>query len=165
MTLRMLLLLTTGLLLAATLASQTPYRSLPQDTIVVRPGFLNNIYLLDGKRLNLQVMQWFMTDHPAPYSNIRAAAVADQLAVAGYAVGGLIFLSGYLIRQQDPSTGKNLMRTGGLGLGAGLILTIASNGFQHKAVLLYNEDIRQTTEKSGWRMGIGQQGLVLRARF
>jgi hypothetical protein len=153
------------LLLSSYLFGQSPYRSLEQDTIITRPGFFGNVYLLDGKRLNLQVMQWFMTGHPAAYNNIRAATATDQLAAAGYITGSLIFLSGYLISQEDRSTGNDLMLTGSLGLGAGLLLTIVSNSFQHKAVLLYNEDVRQAGEKSGWRMGIEQQGLVFRIRF
>ncbi len=153
------------LLLCGWLLGQGPYRPLSQDTIITRPGFLGNVYLLDGKRLNLQVMQWFMTGHPAAYNNIRAATATDQLAAAGYITGSLIFLSGYLISQEDRSTGNDLMLTGSLGLGAGLLLTIVSNSFQHKAVLLYNEDVRQASEKVGWQMGIEQQGLVFRVRF
>ncbi|HQU59016.1 MAG: hypothetical protein KDD02_09435 [Phaeodactylibacter sp.] len=165
---RLFTIFTFGMLLVSHSFGQDTFHELAQDTIVTRPAFLGNVYLLDGKRINLQVMQWFMTDHPLAYDQIRGAAVTDQMAVIGYTAGGLIFLSGYLIGQQDQGTGNDLMLMGGAGLGAGFFLTLISNGYKRRAVLFYNKDIRQFHQKDknvGLKFGIGENGFTLAASF
>ena len=89
-----------------------------KDTIITRPILFGNAYLLDGKRLNIQVMQWIMTDHPFAHDQIRVSVVSGQMAAVGYTVGGMIFLGGLLVWQDDKAAGKDLMLMGGAGIGA-----------------------------------------------
>lgn len=147
------------------LRSQTPYHELAKDTIVTRPVFMGNTYLLDGKKLNIQVMQWFMTDHPLAHDQIRGAVLTDQLAAVSFTIGGIIFLGGVLIRQDDQGVGEDLMLMGGAGIGAGLLFSIVSGGHQHRAVQLYNEDIKRYYNPSAgveWQFGLSGSGLTLR---
>ena len=146
--------------------SQSPYHELAKDTIVTRAAFLGNAYLLDGKRLNRQVMQWFMTDHPLAHDQIRVADVSGQMAAVGYTLGGMIFLGGFLLSQDERSSGSDLMLMGGAGIGAGLLLTLISSGHQRRAVQLYNEDIKQYYNSSArveWQLGFSESGVTLMA--
>ena len=150
--------------IAANAFSQSPYHELAQDTIITRPIFFGNAYLLDGKPLSLQVMQWFMTDHPLAHDQIRVAVVSDQLAAVSFTVGGIIFLGGILVRQGDQGAGEDLMLMGGAGLGGGLLFSIISGGHQRRAVQLYNEDIKRTYGSSArleWQFGFSGHGLTL----
>ncbi|MCB0560284.1 MAG: hypothetical protein H6573_33140 [Lewinellaceae bacterium] len=145
--------------------SQSPYHEMAKDTIITRPLFFGNAYLLDGKRLNIQVMQWFMTDHPLAHDQIRVSVVSGQMAGVGYTVGGMIFLGGLLVGQDDRAAGEDLMLMGGVGIGAGLLLSIISGGHQRRAVQLYNEDIKRYFNSSAgmeWHIGFSGNGLTLR---
>lgn len=165
---KLLIALAFSLFLVPVLPGQELYHHLAQDTIITRPTFFGNVYLLDGKRLNLQVMQWFMTGHPQAYDQIKVAQVTSQLAVVSFTAGGLVFLSGYLIGREDPPLGNDLMLLGGSGLGAGLLLTLVSNGYQRRAVKFYNGDIRlyhSTGKGVGLIFGLSENGLTLKASF
>ena len=145
--------------------SQSPYHEMAKDTIITRPILFGNAYLLDGKRLNIQVMQWFMTDHPFAHDQIRVSVVSGQMAAVGYTVGGMIFLGGLLVWQDDKAAGKDLMLMGGAGIGAGLFFSIISGGHQRKAVQLYNEDIKRYYDSSAgleWQFGFSGKGFTLR---
>ncbi|MCO6489619.1 MAG: hypothetical protein J5I98_14485 [Phaeodactylibacter sp.] len=146
--------------------SQSPYHELAKDTIITRPALFGNAYLLDGKRLNIQVMQWFMTDHPLAHDQMQVAVVSDQMAAVSYTIGGIIFLGGLLIRQDNRGTGEDLMLLGGAGIGGGLLLSIISGSHQRRAVQLYNEDIKRYYNSSArveWQFGFGEHGVTLMA--
>lgn len=163
---KLLLAIALCALLPALAYLQSPYHELAKDTIITHPAFFGNIYLLDGKQLNTQVMQWFMTDHPLAHDQIRVAVVSGQMAAVSYTVGGMFFLGGFLIRQDDRAAGEDLMLMGGAGIGAGLLLTIVSGGHQRRAVQLYNEDIRRYMESSArveWQLGLTGNGVTLAA--
>ncbi len=156
------------LLLGQLSFGQDLYHELAQDTIVTRPAFPGKVYLLDGKRLNLQVMEWFMAGHPQAHDQIRVAGVTSQLAAVSFTAGGLVFLGGYLISQEDRAAGQGLLQIGGAGLGAGFLLTLVSSSYKHRAVEAYNSDIRQYfQEKKNVQLGLGLsgKGLTLAARF
>ncbi len=147
-----------------TLSAQGTYHELAGDTIISRPALVGNAYLLGGKRLNLQVMQWFMSGHPAAHDQIRAAVLTDQMAAVGYSIGGIIFLGGFLLAQDEQAAGGDLMRLGGIGIGSGLLLTIISSVHQKRAVQLYNEDIRRASQATyglQWELGLGEEGVSL----
>ncbi|MCO6475812.1 MAG: hypothetical protein J5I94_04285 [Phaeodactylibacter sp.] len=163
---KLLLAIALSCLLSSGAFAQSPYHELAKDTIITRPVLFGNIYLLDGKQLNIQVMQWFMTDHPMAHDQIRVAVVSGQLAAVSYTVGGMIFLGGLLIRQDDRAAGQDLMLMGGAGIGAGLLFTLVSGGHQRKAVQLYNEDIRKYLNSSArveWQVGFTGHGVTLMA--
>jgi len=151
----------------AVAGAQNTYKEIAQDTIVTLPGFLGNTYLLDGKKLNLQVMQWFMSDHPNAYSNIRAATLSDQLSVAGYTVGGVFLLSGFLVKDEDAALSRDLLLWGGIGIGSGLILQVVSLSYQKSAIRIYNDDIRRYYRKKEFSIyleGSGE-GVGVLVRF
>ncbi|MCB0550233.1 MAG: hypothetical protein KDD19_21875 [Phaeodactylibacter sp.] len=146
--------------------SQSPYHEMAKDTIITRPILFGNAYLLDGKQLNITVMQWFMSDHPLAHDQIRVAVVSGQMAAVSYTVGGMIFLGGFLIRQDDNAAGDDLMLMGSAGIGAGLLLTLISSGHQRRAVQLYNEDIKRYMDSSArveWQLGFTGNGVTLMA--
>lgn len=121
---------------------QGTYRELAQDTIISRPGFLGATYLLDGKVLNLSVMDFFMKGHPAASAQIQVAQVTDQLSVACYGIGSFILLSGILVSDSNPSASRDLLFYGALGLGGGLVFHLLSNSYQRNAVEFYNHDVK-----------------------
>lgn len=165
---KLLLIFTCCCVLLYNLRAQTPYHELAKDTIITRPILFGNAYLLDGKTLNMQVMQWFMKDHPMAHDQIRVAVISDQLAAVSFTAGGMIFLGGILIREDNPGAGQDLMLMGGAGLGAGLLFSIISGGHQRRAVQLYNEDIRRYYNSSAglaWQLGLSGNGLTLMAGF
>lgn len=123
--------------------AQSPYHELARDTIITRRIFLGNVYLLDGKKLNLEVMQWFMSEHPSAYDQIQVAVVADQAAAVSYTLGSLALLSGVLVGQDNEAAGRDLMLMGSGGIGGGLVFTLISGAYQRRAVSSYNNSIKQ----------------------
>jgi hypothetical protein len=156
-----------ALVICMSLSAQTTYNQLVRDTIITHSGFLAPTYLLNGKKLNLTVMQWFMSDYPVAYDPIRAAVVSDQLSVVSYSIGGLIAVTGLLVIQTNEGLGREMLMVGGGGLGGGLILQFLSAGYQKKAVREYNQCIRNNFEGKSARLewGMGGEGLALRVSF
>ena len=144
--------------------AQRTYNSISRDTIVTIPGPFGNYYLLDGKKLNLAVMQWFMTGHPDAYSQIKAANITDQLSLAGYTAGGVLLLSGVLIFGNDPNTSRDFYLYGGIAFSSGILLQIISNSHKKKAVMLYNEDVKRYWKGSA-RLNLGATGIAFQVRF
>lgn len=134
-----LILLLLGVLSAR---SQHTYREMARDTIISKPGFLGPLYLLDGKVLNLSVMDFFMAEHPDAAGQIRVAQVTDQLSVACYGLGSFILLSGILVSESNPSASRDLLLYGAIGVGSGLLFNLFSNNHQRKAVEFYNRDVK-----------------------
>ncbi len=146
---------------------QKTFHALAQDTIVIKKGTLGPTYYLDGKRMGLPVMDWFMSDHPAAKDHIRTATVTNQLSITGYGLGGVFLMSGILVAEEDAQISSNLVRWGAYSFGAGILLQIISGSFQRSAVRLYNEDIRSIYQKNtgaGYAPPI-QGELGIRIRF
>jgi hypothetical protein len=148
---------------------QRPYNSIVQDTIIAKPGFLSTTYLLDGKALNLQVMDFFMADHPSAQAHIKIAILTDQLSFTGYGVGGLFLLTGILSRDNNSRLSKDLIRYGAITMGSGLLFQIISKNYQKNAVAFYNEGIkahyRRERNNAYLELGAGAQGLKMSFGF
>lgn len=138
-------------------SGQNMYRSIASDTIITVRSFPTNIYLLDGKKLNLPVMDFFMSDCAAAHDQLRFAMLSNQLAAAGYSIGTLFGLTGLLVNRQSPQLGGNLLQIGGVGIGTGFLFQVFSNKFKKKAVRLYNEDVR-ALHKVKNKAGFGVKG-------
>lgn len=121
---------------------QTTYNKIARDTIVTKNGFLGKVYLLNGKKLTLPVMEWFMSDYPTADDAIQAASRTDQFSVAGFSIGGLFALGGTLVYAQNKDLGKDMFTVSSIGLGTGFLLQLFSNGYKSKAVKGYNQEIK-----------------------
>ena len=121
---------------------QTTYNKIARDTIVTKNGFLGKDYLLNGKKLTLPVMQWFMSDYPTADDAIQVASRTDQLSVAGFSIGGVFALGGSLVYAQNKDLGQDMFTLAGIGLGAGFLLQLFSNAYTSKAVKGYNHEIK-----------------------
>jgi hypothetical protein len=146
---------------------QTTYQQIAKDTIVQIPGLLGKTYLLDGKKLNLSVMEWFMTDYPEAHEQVRAAVVTDQLSIVSYTFGGLMGIAGILTRSENRSLSNDLLTIGGVGVGGGITLQIISGSFQRRAVHSYNANIRSLYKNQtvGYRVSIEHGNLTLGLHF
>ena len=121
---------------------QSTYRKIAGDTIVVTNNeFGINVFLLDGKKLNIPVMKWFMSDYPAADTNIRWASLGNTLSKTGYGVSGLFIFSGFLVDKRNKPARKDLFTLGGIIGGSGVVLQIVSEFFKMGAVKAYNEEI------------------------
>jgi hypothetical protein len=148
--------------------AQTPYHELAKDTIITQRMLLGNVYLLDGKKMNLEVMEWFMLDHPAAHDNIQVALISDQVAAVSYTMGTLSLLTGYLISQESQAAGRDLIFLGGGGIGIGLLCSILSGAYRKRAVSLYNWDIRKdyfNVPKVGLSVELIPGGLCLSGKW
>ncbi len=134
--------------------AQSTYQSIVRDTIVTLRTFPAYTYLLDGKKLNLSVMDWFMTDYPAAHDQINLAILSEQVSVASYSIGALFGLTGLLVQRQDPHLGTDLLQIGGIGIGSGIVFSFFSGTFKKRAVRFYNEDVRQFYQEQGNRVQI-----------
>lgn len=139
---RKLLALVLALQLITAIQAQSTYNTIARDTIVSVPSFPGRIYLLDGKKLNLSVMDFFMRDYPVAQDQIRLAMFTDQITIIGYSVGGLFGLTGLLVHRQDQSLGNNLLKMGGISVGAGMVFHIFTGAFKRSAVRHYNAEIK-----------------------
>ena len=135
-------------------AGQNTYQNIVRDTIVTLRRFPANTYLLDGKKLNLSVMEWFMTDYPDAHDQINLCILTEQASVAGYSIGALFGLTGLLVNRQDPHLGNDLLQIGSIGIGSGIVFHLFSGGFKKKAVRYYNEDVRKLYKKDGNRINV-----------
>ncbi len=165
--LKHLLCLTLCLSLLWQLQGQSTYNQIARDTIVRIPAFLGSTYLLNGKKMNLQVMEWFMSDYPQVYDQIRLAVLSDQVSIVGYTFGGLFCLTGLLIHPEDQRLGNSMLKVGAVGIGSGITFQIISGNFQRKAVRAYNSEIKAVYQKQdmGVRLNISQDGLTLGLKF
>lgn len=148
------------------LSGQSTFRSLASDTIVRHQEILGPGYYLDGKRLNLAVMNWFMSDYPEAREQIRLASVSDQLSVATYTAGGLFILSSILVREDDLNLSNDMLKLGVLSGGAGIVFQILEVTFKKQAVERYNEGVRTHQQAMGSLMvGMRGSGVGLGWRF
>lgn len=146
--------------------SQSTLGHISRDTIIIRQELLGNAFYLDGKRLNLAVMEWFMSDYPGAYSPIRGAVISDQLSVATYATGGLFALTGVLIREDDLNLSNDMLKLGILSGAAGVVFQVIEIAFKKNAVTKYNECIREHHQReSGIRVGVGDGRVKIGWRF
>ena len=121
-----------------------PDLKMASDTIITKKEFLANIYLLDGKKINLPVMEWFMQDYPSSYDAIQPALISDQLSVATYSVGTIFILGGLIVNNRDRDLSNNLIVLGGVAAGSGLLLQYVSGRFQKRAIRLYNIEVKKS---------------------
>ncbi len=149
------------------LAGQATYQEIARDTIVQVPGFLGRTYLLDGKRLNLPVMEWFMSDYSEARERVRVAVLTDQLSIVSYTIGGLMGFAGILVRADNRGLSDDLFTISGIGLGGGITLQIISGSFQRKAVRSYNNQIQTLYQQQhvGYAMQMTDKGLTLILHF
>lgn len=149
-----------------TCVGQRPLGTLLRDTIVQVPEFLSTGYYLDGKRLNLPVMDWFMRDFEDAHIPLQGAIISDQLSVATYAAGGILLLTGALIREDNLNVSNDLISVGVLSSGAGLVFHLIELGFKRTAVERYNTNIKQRNkQRESLRVIIDQNRLKLSWRF
>lgn len=155
------------MLFSKEVTGQSTYQSIVRDTIVMLKSFPRNTYLLDGKKLNLSVMEWFMTDFPDAHDQINLAILTEQTGVACYSIGALFGLTGLLVYSQDPHLGNDLLELGSIGLGTGVVFQIFSGAFKKKAVRFYNKDVQQFYQKQGNQIHVklDKQGFGVAIRF
>jgi hypothetical protein len=139
---RKLLILALVLQLEMELQAQNTYNTIARDTIISVPSFPSRVYLLDGKKLNLPVMDFFMRDYPVAHDQIQLAMLTDQVAIVGYSVGGLFGLTGLLVYRQDSPLANNLLKMGGIGIGTGVVFHIFTGVFKKSAVRRYNHEVK-----------------------
>ena len=113
------------------------------DTILTQPGFLGNTYLLDGKKMNLHVLKWFMQEYPLAHEEIQAAAFSDQLSAFGYTVGGILFFSGFFLYETNRPLSRDLLAYGTYGIGGGLLFQFVAGRYEKKAVRIYNQEVKK----------------------
>lgn len=143
--------------------AQPTYKQLAGDTIVIHDSFLNTSYLLNGKRLNPVVMEWFMSDYPEAYEAIRISNISEQISTGSYIVGSLFLLSSFLTDSETrPQLVNNLQFYGGLGLGGGILFQLVSGKARRNAVDNYNQDIRQIYRSKTGNLEVRIDGSLLK---
>ena len=149
------------------LSGQRTYRTIVRDTIVTKSVFLGKAYLLDGKKLTLPVMQWFMSDHPSAYDKIQVSGITNQLSLASLTIGGIFTLTGVLANSENESLGEDLLTIGGIGLGSGLIFQLISGSYKKGAVRAYNEEIKliYANQQTSLKWELSDDGIGLRLGF
>ncbi len=150
------------------LRAQPTYHEIAQDTIVTLRQFPRNAYLLNGKKLSLPVMHWFMADYQSAADQADLAVLSNQLSVAGYSVGSVFLLTGILVSDQNKRLSNNLFGLGAIGMGAGLVFQLLSQGHEKKAVRRYNLEIKALYRSNGnaaHPSAAGPSIAVLRIRF
>ncbi len=154
-------------LLCTTVSGQSTYNKIVRDTIITIPGFLHNTYLLDGKKMTLPVMDWFMMDYPTAHDEINLALLTNQASIVGYTIGGLFGLSGLLIYQRDKALGGDLLQLGGIGIGAGITFQVFSGIFKRRAVRTYNQEIIHLYKKQGTalQMQLQTTEIIVQVQF
>lgn len=123
------------------LHSQPTLSSLARDTIVAKSDFMSTTYLLNGKKLTLPVMQWFMSDYAQANDNIKVSALSTQASLAGFSIGGLFGLSGLFIYQQNERIGGDMLKIGAVGIGAGVAFQFLASAYKKRAVKSYNRAV------------------------
>jgi len=155
-----------SMLASIALSGQSTFRSLASDTIVQRQEFLGRGYYLDGKRLNLAVMEWFMSDYPGAQEQIGLASVSDQMSAVTYTTGGLFILGSILVRKDDLNLSNDMLKLGVLAGGAGVVFQILEVTFKKSAVQKYNEGVRSHHQAmSSLMVGVEGSGVGVAWRF
>lgn len=140
--------------------------ALTRDTIIRVPELFGSGYYMDGKRLNLSVMEWFMQDYPEAHIPIRGAVISDQLSLAAYATGGILLLTGVIIREDNLNVSNDLLATGMLSSGAGLVFHIIETSFKRTAVERYNLNIRNSyAHPEKFRVSVMRAGIGMSWQF
>ena len=130
------------LLLCLQLRAQSPiYRYIATDTIITKDAFAGNVYLLNGKKMNLAVMSWFMSDFPKANDQIQVARISNKLTNTGYVVGGVFFLGGALAYENNRPASNDFFTVAGVAAGSALVFQMITNFFKKEAVNSYNQDI------------------------
>ncbi|GJM34055.1 MAG: hypothetical protein DHS20C18_30560 [Saprospiraceae bacterium] len=156
------------IMLASSIYCQKHASALARDTIITMNRFPNNIYILNGKKLTLPVMEWFMSDYPTSNRNIKVALVSDQMSIVGYSVGGLFAVTGLIAFRQNETLGKELFKVSIISLGSGFAFQLLSGAFKQKAVNAYNRALHtQANAKGGgvYKMGMTDKKVGLWVTF
>lgn len=155
-------------LVVAFTTAQPTYHTIAQDTIITIPRFPRNTYLLNGKKLTLPVMRWFMEDYQLANDQVELAVLTNQLSVSGYSIGSVFLLTGFFINDQNRQVSNDIIRLGAVGIGAGILFQILSQGYEKKATRYYNAEVRalyQRTNAAGFSPPAGTNVTLLRIRF
>ena len=151
------------IVLTSKLYCQKQPSALARDTIVTIKRFPTNVYLLNGKKLTLPVMDWFMSDYPKARANIKVTLVSDQMSIVGYSVGGLFAITGLIAFRQNEPLGKELLKISGISIGSGLVFQVFGGTFKQKAVQAYNNAIQEQANATGtgkvYRMGMSSNKI------
>lgn len=150
------------------LHSQPTLSSLARDTIVAKSEFLSTTYLLNGKKLTLPVMQWFLSDYPESNDEIKVAALSSQASLAGFSVGGLFGLSGLFIYQQNERIGGDMLKIGAVGIGAGVAFQLLAAAYKKRAVKSYNCAVKKVFHAQGaahFKLDLQPDGAGIRFAF
>ncbi len=148
------------------LHGQPTLSTMSKDTIVARSELLSTTYLLNGKKLNLPVMQWFMSDYPEAHDNIRVSALSNQISLAGFSVGALFGFTGLLIFNQNERVGSDMLKVGAVGMGTGVAFHLISASYKRRAVRNYNRAVKKLYHASGASyFRFEQNGLGARFAF
>ncbi len=124
------------------LNAQTTYQKIAGDSIVITHNeFGINVYLLNGKKLNMPVMKWFMSDYSSAYNYIKVASLSNTISKTGLGVGGLFIFSGFLVDKRNKPARKDLFTLGAIVGSSSLVLQIITELFKVSAVKSYNEEI------------------------
>ncbi len=137
-----LLCITTLICCLSQLSAQSTYRQIAGDTIIARHSFLNSSYLLNGKKLNPSVMQWFMSDYEEAYEHIRISNISEQVSVGSYTIGSIFIVAGFLSSSKNPRISSELKLWGALGIGGGIVFQVVSGRYRRRAVDYYNDRIQ-----------------------
>ncbi len=129
-------------LYSISLSAQPTYNRMASDTIVAHHAFLNSSYLLNGKKMNPAVMQWFMSDYPNAYESIRISNISEQISIASYSLGSIFVLSGFIVESRNPRISQELKLWGISGLVGGIVFQVVSGRYRRKAVEQYNDQIQ-----------------------
>ena len=150
------------------LHSQPTLSSLARDTIVAKSEFLSTTYLLNGKKLTLPVMQWFMSDYPEANDQIRISALSSQVSLTGLSVGGLFGLSGLFLYQQNERIGGDMLKIGAGGIALGVGFQLLASVYKKRAAKSYNRAVRKSFHAQGstdFKLELQPDGSGIRFAF
>ncbi|MFM9950928.1 MAG: hypothetical protein ACKV1O_23540 [Saprospiraceae bacterium] len=150
------------------LHSQPTLSSLARDTIVAKSEFLSTTYLLNGKKLTLPVMQWFMSDYPEANDQIRISALSSQVSLTGLSVGGLFGLSGLFLYQQNERIGGDMLKIGAGGITLGVAFQLLASVYKKRAAKSYNRAVKKSFHAQGatnFKLELQPDGSGIRFAF
>ena len=146
--------------------AQSPiYRYMASDTIVTKKSFAGNVYLLNGKKMNLSVMSWFMSDFPISNDKIQIANMSNRLSKLGYTVGGIFFLAGALSYENNRPASKDFFSISGASIGGSLVLQMISNFFKKESVEHYNRAIIYIYKNGSPVTGVEHSNIGVKVTF
>lgn len=150
---------------ACLLIAQPTYKQLAGDTIITRQTFMNTTYLLNGRKLNPTVMEWFMADYTESYADIRISIISEQVSTGSYTAGALFLFSSVLVDESRPRIINNLRIWGGLGIGGGIIFQLISGSYRKEAVSSYNRDIKQIYRSKAGNFKMNVENTSIKGTF